>query len=387
MLVAPHTAWAVTVHTVSAQTLEGKLTAITADGRLELDRGGKKSFIPLQKVFRIVVQDREPVRDPSSVVEVRAVNGTRLYGTLRECKHGLSVFSRSVGRALHFDVDSLLGVRFIRKDGRELETDKFDREMARPNKEADLLFVVSPKGIVPFNVAAERFTPRKIFFNWDGQDRSAATSKIAAVVFANSPADEPAPASVGLIDGSVLCGSLVSLSRGRLALDLAGTKASVLMANVLVVEITNTDIVYLSDLRPVEVKEIPFWPTSFPVWPHRLNKSTTEGNPPITLDGRKYEHGIGCHTKTVLTYRLGGRYKKFAAVIGIDDKARPQGSVEFVVKTDGKQIYSRTLTGRDKSVSIALDIDGAKRLTLIADYADEANTGDHADWADARVMK
>ena len=74
-------------------------------------------------------------------------------------------------------------------------------------------------------------------------------------------------------------------------------------------------------------------------------------------------------------------------MIGIDDEARPRGSVRFVVQADGKTIHAATLTGSDKATPIALNVAGVKKLTLLTDFADGANTGDHADWADARVVK
>ena len=385
LLAAPPAAWAATVYTVSAQQLDGKISRITNDGRLELVVGGKKSLIPLAKVFRITVQERAPVRPRSAREDVWTVSGTHVCGTLLRSNQALAILSSAVGRAIHLDVTRLLGVKFTRKKGDDIGEERFAAEMARPNKETDVLFVISPKGTVPFNVAIGKIAPDTTAFNWDGEDRSIETARVAAVVFANSPAPGRAQVAARLVDTSVLRGSIISLKGGRLALDLSGTKLAVSMANVVSIELTNPNIVYLSELQPAAVREEPFFPTSFPVWKYRKDKSV--GGNPIRLDGRKYVRGIGCHTRTTLTYDIGGQYKKFAAVIGIDDEARPRGSVEFIALADGKKILSKTLTGRDKAVPIALDIAGVKRLALITDFAALASVGDHADWADARIMK
>jgi len=384
-LAAPPTAPAATVYTVSARQLNGKISRITDDGRLELIIGGKKSLVALAKIFRITVQEHDPVRPRSAREDVWTVNGTHVCGTLLRSNRALAILSSAVGRAIHLDVAKLLGVKFTRKEGDDIGEEKFAAEMARPNRETDVLFVISPKGTVPFNVAVEKIAPDTTAFSWDDEDRSIATARVAAVVFANTLAPVRTQVAARLIDTSLLRGSIISLDAGRLALDLCGTKVVVPMANVVSLELTNPNVVYLSELQPAAVREEPFFPTSFPVWKFRKDKSV--GGNPISLDGRKYTRGIGCHTRTTLTYDIGGRYKKFAAVIGIDDEARPQGSVEFIALADGKKILSKTLTGRDKAVPILLDIHDVKRLTLITDFAALASVGDHADWADARIMK
>ena len=387
VLAAPPSTWAATVYTVSAQRLEAELTAITADGKLLLVQGGKKSTLPLDRVYRVRLRDTAAARSPAAAAEVRTVEGTCLYGTLARSNRAVGVRSRAVGGTVHFAIEQLLGVRFARKAGPQIDAGRFEREIARPDKDSDVLFVSSPKGVIPYNVAVERIAPDKTRFNWNGEDRSVETSQVAAVVLANSRAAERPQASVRLADASVLNGGLVGLQRGRLELELSGVKLKVPLAGVLSMELANPNVVYLSDLRPARVQETPFFNH---VWKHRVDRSVW-GNP-LSLGGRVYDRGIGCHTRTVLTYDIGGEYRKLAAVIGIDDEvprtgAGPYGSVEFKVEADGKTLRSAVLTGRDKPARLVLDISKVRRLSLIADFGADANVGDHADWADVRLLK
>lgn len=382
LLAAPPHAWAAVVRTVSAQQLEGNVTGLTGDGRLELESGGRKSFLALAEVHRILLQDRIPAREAASVAEVRTVDGSRMYGSLVQSTRAVAVLSRAVGQAVHLDAPRLLGIKLERKETQEFTADQFAQALARRNRDGDELFVASPKGIVPFTVAIDKIGPDKTTFTWERQNRVIDTAKVAAVVFANSMADEVPPAAVVLVDASVLRGRLLALDTGKVVLELLGTKVSVPAASVVEVELVNPNIAYLSMLEPVEVQETPFFNH---IWKHRNDQSATGG--PLSLDGRKYAHGIGCHTRTALTYDLGGRYKKFAAEAGIDDAARPRGSVDFIVEADGKPVFSKRLTGRDKAVALAIDIEGVRKLCLVTDFAEDASVGDHADWADARVMK
>jgi NPCBM/NEW2 domain-containing protein len=381
-LVVSPPAGAATVYSVSARPLNAELLSVTADRKLVVVAGGKKSVIPLQQLYRIRVQDRAPMRSAKASVELRTTDGTRLFGASVKSKQAVGLLVASLGRSVHFDVDVLLGLRFERAEKLALSEQKFEAELARPDKEADLLFVSTEKGSNSFEVAVTRVGPKRTTFNWKGEDREIDTSRIAAIVFANSRAEAPARAAVRLTDESVLCGGIEALANKRLTVALGDTKIVLPLANVAAIDLANPDVSFLSDQRPVKVEETPFFNH---VWTHQINRSV--GGSALSLDGRTYDSGIGCHTRTVLTYDLGGGYKRFAAVIGIDDEARPRGSVEFIIKADGKKLFSRKLTGSDKAVTIDVDVTGAKRLALITDFAEDASVGDHADWADARLIK
>ena len=380
VLLAAFAARAATVYTTSAEHLEGEVAAITAGGHVELVRGGKTTKLALRGVHRI--RFSEMPKPPAFEVEVRTAGGSVLLGKLAPPQHVLALASPALNQAVQLRAAGLLGVRFVPAKGPKIDPERFAAALVKRGRHADALFVVSPKGIVPLDAAVSKIAPDKVSFTWDGKDRSIGTGKVAAVIFANRAEETTAGATVLLADASVLRGRLVSLKKGTLTLEAAGGPLPVPVASVVSIEFANPNVTYLSDLKPAEVRETPFFNR---VWQHRLDRSV--GGRVLTLDGRTYARGIGCHTRTALTYDLGGRYRKFAAVIGIDDEARPRGSVRFIVQADGKTIHSTTLTGRDKAVPLALDVAGVKRLTLLADFAEDANVGDHADWADARVMK
>ena len=94
------------------------------------------------------------------------------------------------------------------------------------------------------------------------------------------------------------------------------------------------------------------------------------------------------HDCLPVEYSTLGQYRSFAAVIGIDDSTKGRGSVTFRVRADGKQIYEKSLTGKDDPVSVSLPLEGVSTLRLEVDYgADGLDAGDHADWASARLSK
>lgn len=54
------------------------------------------------------------------------------------------------------------------------------------------------------------------------------------------------------------------------------------------------------------------------------------GNP-LTIAGKRYEHGVICHANGIMVYELGKEYVRFESEIGISDRS-PSGSVYFSVQ-------------------------------------------------------
>jgi hypothetical protein len=108
---------------------------------------------------------------------------------------------------------------------------------------------------------------------------------------------------------------------------------------------------------------------------------------PLTLGGKTYLRGIGAHAASRIAYELPPGFSTFAATIGKDQEVAG-GSVVFAVEADGKEVFRSAVFRNDtppQQISIA--IVGAKRLTLIVDEAGDNNGADHADWADARLLR
>ena len=141
--------------------------------------------------------------------------------------------------------------------------------------------------------------------------------------------------------------------------------------------------VYLSDLKPVDYRHVPFLSLA---WPYRLDRSVQ--NRWLRCDRQAYLKGLGVHSAARLSYLLTEPYRRFEADLGIDDETAGAGSVRFRVFIDGQQKYtSPILRGGQKSIPVALDLTGAKRLDLVVDFADRADEQDHADWLDARLIR
>lgn len=204
------------------------------------------------------------------------------------------------------------------------------------------------------------------------------------------PRDRPADTRSGLVlsidlgGGERLTGRWVKLDADVLTVKLDWDRPlDIPIASISSVEVKNGKLVYLSDLKPAEVRETPYLDGSFPL---RADRSVA--GRPLRLGGKTFRRGLGVHSKSDLTYTLDGGYQTFNATIGVDDAVTGQGSVIFRVFGDDKLLYeSPIMRGGDTPQEVKVPVKGVLLLRLEVDYADNGDVADHADWAEARLLR
>jgi uncharacterized repeat protein (TIGR03806 family) len=142
--------------------------------------------------------------------------------------------------------------------------------------------------------------------------------------------------------------------------------------------------VFLSDLR---------WQSATsgygPVERDRSNGEQRAGDGrPLSVGGKDYAKGLGVHANSRIDYRLGGAYTTLLAEVGVDDEAGESGSVTFEVWADGAKLFeSGPMRGGMPAREVKVGIAGRSNLTLIVTDAGDGIGSDHADWADARLVR
>lgn len=217
-----------------------------------------------------------------------------------------------------------------------------------------------------------------------------APAKLAAIVFQTEDTTPPkAPcAKIILADGSRL--SLTEMTcdaRRLLGKSLFGTEVRVPMDDVVAIRPRQDPAVYLSDLKPSKVEETAFLSggsVSF-------GADRSAGGEELFVGGQCYDKGLGTRSGTTLTYALDGKYKRFEAVVGLDDVSGKLGTARVKILVDGK---ARELPGlvkdlkwRAAGVEVSLDVSGAKELTLVIEAGTSGSVQDHVDWGNARLVR
>ena len=108
---------------------------------------------------------------------------------------------------------------------------------------------------------------------------------------------------------------------------------------------------------------------------------------PLSIGGKKFEHGLGTHAISTLYINLKGGAERFTAFVGVDDETEPnQGSVVFRVSGDGRELWkSKTMETGQTPEKVDLNLKGIKILLLSVGNAGDGIDYDHADWADAKI--
>jgi alpha-galactosidase len=121
-------------------------------------------------------------------------------------------------------------------------------------------------------------------------------------------------------------------------------------------------------------------------WGEAHANKSVDGNP-LSVGGKRYEHGVGTHAVSTLRIGLGGKAERFTATVGVDDEIGKQGSVTFKISGDGKVLWeSGVLRGGDPGKEVSVELRGVKTLILSAGDAGDGMNYDHADWADAKIV-
>ncbi len=202
------------------------------------------------------------------------------------------------------------------------------------------------------------------------------------------------------IDGSVLTGKIGGLTAGELTLTSDGAGAmTVPLAGIQKISLSGGRFVYLSDLTPSKVQEMPHLfdpkvtrtpPFSAGTVRNYFPDRAYPGTAPLRLNGRQHRKGLGLHSWVAVTYALHGKYTRFTAEVGIDDSVLDlpgdvdeRGSVIFRVLVDGVERGhwppSGFLAGGAAGVNVSVPLGGAQTLTLIVDYAGPIGPPDYAD--------
>ncbi len=145
-----------------------------------------------------------------------------------------------------------------------------------------------------------------------------------------------------------------------------GARLSVPLRDVVALDLHQGRAVYLSDLQSIKYEYFPFLDTTW--------SFTADGNVAghdLLLGGSTYDKGVSLHSHGRLTYRLAGAYRRFEALVGLDDRDGRNGSVRVRVLADGAALdvgAGRELTAGSGPLRIGVSVAGVRELTLEVEF-------------------
>lgn len=121
-------------------------------------------------------------------------------------------------------------------------------------------------------------------------------------------------------------------------------------------------------------------------WHYRQNRNVL--GRPMRVAGDMFEHGIGVHSRSSLTYDLQGKYSEFVTSFGLDDDSGSYADVAVFILVDGKRRFSKSHVRPGKLFGpVRLDVTRAKRIQLVVEFGDNGDLQDRFNWVETALIK
>lgn len=231
-----------------------------------------------------------------------------------------------------------------------------------------------------------------VAFQADGRDHHLEFSKLAAIAFNTDLARIRRPKGpfyrLTLVDGTRLNAQTATFDGVTWTATTLFKDAVQFPAEQLVsVDVEQGKVTYLSDLKPLKYQYRTFDGEQY-AW--AADRCVT--GRAITLRGvsgtSTFDRGLGLHAECAVTYSLGGKYRRFEALAGLDARSGARGNATLVVRVDGKE-ESLPAGGRLTNggpVAVRIDVTGVKELAIEVRRGPGAHVQDHVDLAETRLI-
>lgn len=376
---------------LDGSTLAGQVTGISDEGLVEIAGQDPIPLAGLRQITRSQPKappDLDTASTTPAVVEL--VGGGRIVAAQVTLDDEACQLRWAYGEKLALGIDSIKAIRFFP----DKPDPDFEAALKGESEEIDRIFLRVEEKLEVLRGLIESLDDKEIVFEYQGKESRLPRARlfgviVAAIGAADAPADE---CLVRMAAGSstwgeslgelALWGKLESLADGEIRLEVAGEMIALPWANVVSITVRSDRIVFLSDLKPVTAVQEPILAPQRPWQADRTVAGQT-----LTLRKQTFEKGLGVASYSKLVYELPGQYETFAATLGIDDETDGAGDAVFVVLGDGRELFRLRATGTDNPHQLRLDVSGVRRLELIVEPGEQLDLADHADWADACLIR
>jgi hypothetical protein len=364
----------------SVRVGDGEGTRVAGGDALSVRQAGRPLPAPAERCLVLANGDRVPADDPPRLDGERVrFRSPGLFGD-KEAELPLAALS-VVWRAAPDSAD--VPERFLRR--LHAAARKRDAVYLRNGDVLEGLLLGLDAGRAEVEVgkkssAAPAAQVAAVALSTDGADALRPRRPYLRAVIATPAGDRAAwlsLASAACADGATLEGTT-----------LFGARLRVPLGRVLSLDVCQGKAAYLSDLKPARVETAGLAGEKGGVWPPVADGSADGRD--LRLGGSVYPKGLGLHPYTRVTYALGGRYRRFEAVVGLDDTTGRKGGARVRVLAEGRPLNAGLegeLTHRGGPVPVRASVVGVRELTLEVDFGAAAGVQAHVNWADARVVK
>jgi hypothetical protein len=346
----------------------GKLMGDGIDGSLSLD-----------DVRQIHSPQNSRPSDTSSGINVALAGDGRLSASAVAIVDDYCTVTTSAAGTLKLPIDAVRSIVF---DGASLPAD-FRKAVETPSADFDRLFLRKEKIVESVTGLVESLNAKEIKFEYESAISTQPRERLVAIVLAQATATANLPlATVSFRDGGQLGAELLAINDGQAVLKLGSEEIEIPWGAIQAISVRSPRMSFLSELKPSSVQQQNIVTL---LRPWQRDRSYT--GKPLQIGDRTFEKGIGTHAKCVLAFELNRGFDQFAAVAGIDSATEGKGDCVMSVIADGTTLWTQRVKGNGPAHDVKLNVKGVRELVLAVEPGEDLDLADHANWADARLIR
>lgn len=370
------------VKTIDPDATSGRLVAFSlADGAVLRDALGKIQRISTADLVRLTTETTEQGRGEGDTV-FTLTNGDVINGTIQGGDmDAVAVETAAFGRiSIPLDVLARLDTPAAFSPAYRESVPWFDRQVLT---NSDHILLTNGDVVRGFVTAV---TGDGITIDGELGDTLIANRLVVALVLA-TPVDSPENPRYAVLrlrsTGRVTAGEL-SWKDDRVNAKLQfGPSVSFDAKRIVRMDLVGGKWEWLARHRPISYEHTPMLALYWDFVPDRNVLGKT-----LMVNGETYQHGVGVHSRSSLTYDLQGRYREFVTSFGIDDDSGSMADVTVAILVDGKRRFSQTNVRRGELFGpVRLDVARANRIELIVDFGENGDLQDRFDWIEAALIR
>lgn len=336
-----------------------------------------------------------PLPAPPADAQIILANGDRLAGRVRELANERLVFQARLGGNQELSVPlSAIAVLWLAEPAGVSDAAVLRRRLLAEKRKRDVIWLRNGDVVEGTLTSLDKGS---FHVEVEGKEVAVERGKVAYVAMSTELMQLHKPKGayghMVLADGSRL--GIVAPqadTKTLTAKTLFGTEVKLPVEQIVALDIRQGRAVYLSDLKHESFKETPYLGVTWSYVADGAVEQGTRFGRDLRLAGSTYDKGLGMHSASQTTYKLGGSYRRFEALVGLDEQTAPRGVVRVKVLVDGKPRdigWHKDLTAKDGPLSVRLDVTGAKELTLVVEFGrgESVDTQGRVNWVDARLIK
>jgi hypothetical protein len=377
------------LRTLAGKTINGQLVS-AGDQAVEFSTATGTIRVPAPQVLDVRLQADKPVPD------VPRIDCELTDGTILRCKpEGLTIKGTSAELTLLSGFAVKVGLKdiayFLRDAQKGPLRSKFQEILKKKVKSDRLLVLKGDKDakkpdldFILGTLAEADAQGERIQFRYpDGKTFKPRLARLQGLIFFR-PNPELAQTVCQVHDNTgnlLMANKLNTDSAGFKVTTATGARIDLDKLAVTRLDYNINKLNFLSDLDPAEVTE-----RSGSGLITRYRKDRNLDNDPIRIRGKAYPKGLSMHAYTELKYDLGGKYKEFSAVLGVDDQVAGNTHAQVTVECDGVKVFSQEID-RKTIKKLVLKVKDVQQLVLTVSSKNLLDLHDHVTFADAKVSQ